>query len=94
MDRAGPAATPAAPPARAVGPLLWLRERLFSSWSNAALTLLALWLVYQLVSTLFTWGVLHATWQGRDGGDCREGGACWPFVGAWFGTCSWPQWPS
>ena len=93
MDRAGPAATPAAPPARAVGPLLWLRERLFSSWSNAALTLLALWLVYQLVSTLFTWGVLHATWQGRDGGDCREGGACWPFVGAWFGQFLYGRYP-
>ena len=91
MERAGHAAT--APQARAVGPVRWLRENLFSSWTNAVLTVLALWLIWELVATLFSWGVLHATWQGRDGGDCREGGACWPFINAWFGQFLYGRYP-
>ena len=93
MDRAGPVAAAAAPLTRSVGPALWLRENLFSSWTNAALTVAALWLVWQLVSTLLSWGVLHATWQGRDGSDCHEGGACWPFVNAWLGQFLYGRYP-
>jgi general L-amino acid transport system permease protein len=76
-----------------VGPILWLRENLFSSRSSTALTLLALWLIWQLIATLFAWGVLHATWQGADGSDCHEGGACWPFVKAWFGQLLYGRYP-
>jgi general L-amino acid transport system permease protein len=93
MDRAGPGAPAAAPPPRAVGPILWLRENLFSSWTNTALTLLALWVIYQFVATLFSWGVLHATWQAKDGSDCHEGGACWPFISAWFGQFLYGRYP-
>src|SRR5262245_21677039 len=93
MDRTGPATTVAAPPPRAVGPILWLRENLFSSWTNAALTVLALWLIYQFFATLFSWGVLHATWEARDGSECREGGACWPFATAWFGQFLYGRYP-
>jgi general L-amino acid transport system permease protein len=95
MDRSGTgsATTSAAPPTRTVGPILWLRENLFSSWTNAVLTLLALWLIWQLVATLFAWGVLHATWQGQDGSDCRGGGACWPFASAWFGQFLYGRYP-
>lgn len=93
MDRSAPTPSATAPPTRAVGPVLWLRENLFSSWTNAALTLLALWLIYQLAATLFSWGVLHATWQARDGGECREGGACWPFIDAWFGQLLYGRYP-
>jgi general L-amino acid transport system permease protein len=94
MDRATtPPATAGAPPTRAVGPILWLRQNLFSSWTNAVLTLLALWLIWQLAATLFSWGVLHATWQGRDGSDCHEGGACWPFAQAWFGQFLYGRYP-
>jgi general L-amino acid transport system permease protein len=87
------AATSIAPPRRAVGPILWLRENLFSSWSNAILTLLALWLIYELIVTTVGWAVLNATWQGRDGSDCHEGGACWPFANAWLGGLLYGRYP-
>src|SRR5262245_45352878 len=86
-------ATPAAPPRRVVGPILWLRGNLFSSWSNTILTLLALLLIYELVATVISWAVLHAVWQGKDGGDCREGGACWPFASAWIGGFLYGRYP-
>jgi general L-amino acid transport system permease protein len=94
MD-AAPAATPSAPPRASASPVQWLRANLFSSWANTALTLLALWLVYQLVSTVLGWAVLHATWEGRDGSACagNEAGACWPFVQAWFGQFLYGRYP-
>jgi general L-amino acid transport system permease protein len=93
MDRAGPGSATARQPRTRGSPILWLRENLFSSWTNAALSLLALWLIHQLAVTIFSWAVLHATWQGTDGGDCREGGACWPFASAWFGQFMYGRYP-
>ena len=51
MENAGTDTGTTAPPRRAVGPILWLRENLLSSRTNAVLTLLALWLIYQLAAT-------------------------------------------
>jgi general L-amino acid transport system permease protein len=89
------AGTARASPPRAGGPLVWLRENLFSSWTNAALTLLALWLIYQVATTVLAWAVLDATWQGQDGSDCtrHDAGACWPFIGAWFGQFMYGRYP-
>jgi len=90
------AATRAAPVPRAGGgPILWLRDNLFSSWANAVLTVLALWLIYQVAATVLGWAVLHATWTGDDGADCtrHDAGACWPFVGAWFGQFMYGRYP-
>jgi general L-amino acid transport system permease protein len=84
------------PPPRAnVGPLAWLRANLFSSWSNAILTVLALWLAYQAISAAIGWAFLHAVWEGPDGEVCsREGvGACWPFVADWFGQFIYGRYP-
>jgi general L-amino acid transport system permease protein len=94
MDRAGPDIAAVARPSRAGGgPVGWLRENLFSSWTNTALTVVAGWLLWELFATLLSWGVLHATWQGRDGSDCREGGACWPFINAWLGQFLYGRYP-
>ena len=93
MDRAGRADGP--PPRASGGPILWMRENLFSSWTNTALTLLALWLIYQFAAAVLGWAVLDATWQGRDGSDCTraDAGACWPFVNAWFGQFMYGRYP-
>jgi len=94
MEAAGPA-TPSLQPARARSPLLWLRENLFSSPGNTLLTLLALWMIYQAAAAVLGWAILNATWQGQDGGDCTraDAGACWPFVGAWFGQFMYGRYP-
>ena len=93
MHRARPAVTATAPPTRTGGPFLWLRENLFSSWGNTLLTLLALWLIYQAVTTVLGWAALNATWQGKDGSACHAGGACWPFASAWFGQFMYGRYP-
>jgi len=93
MDAAATRASPV--PRAGGGPIMWLREKLFSSWANTVLTVLALWLIYQVAATVFGWAVLHATWTGDDGSDCTrpDGGACWPFVGAWFGQFMYGRYP-
>ncbi|MCC7320643.1 MAG: amino acid ABC transporter permease [Rubellimicrobium sp.] len=48
---------PQAPPANAGGPLHWMRENLFSSWLNAALTLVSLWVIWAILSGAVPWAV-------------------------------------
>ena len=44
-----PAADYRPPPRTNAGPLAWLRANLFSSWGNAFLTVLAVWLAYRVI---------------------------------------------
>jgi general L-amino acid transport system permease protein len=68
---------------------LWARQNLFNTWYNSALTLLALWIVYEVVTGLWSWGVWHAALFHRDAlgqiafdRHACDGhtGACWAFV--------------
>ncbi len=83
------------PPRSATGPIGWLRENLFSSWTNGALTLLALWLIYEVVRGVFSWAIVNATWEGDDGAACarEHAGACWPYAAAWFGQFMYGRYP-
>ncbi len=68
------------PPVATVGVLGWLRRNLFSSPLNAALTLLALYLLYLIIPPVIEWAFLKADWQGASRDDCVSGGACWVFI--------------
>lgn len=73
-----------APPSRETGILAWLRHHLFSSWSNAALTLFAVILLTLTVPPIVNWAIIHADWRGQTAADCAREGACWVFVRARF----------
>jgi general L-amino acid transport system permease protein len=83
------------PPNVAAGPVAWLRLNLFSSWTNTALTLLALWIIYETATTIVGWAVVNATWEGDDGAACarEHAGACWPYAQAWFGQFIYGRYP-
>jgi general L-amino acid transport system permease protein len=68
------------PPVTSTGVLGWLRNNLFSSPLNAALTLLALYLLYLLVPPFVEWALVNADWRGTRSADCSRQGACWPFI--------------
>lgn len=72
------------PPVRTQGVVVWLRENLFSSWFNSALTLLALYLIYSLILPILDWAFIHADWIGDSREDCTSGGACWVFIRVWW----------
>jgi general L-amino acid transport system permease protein len=68
--------------------LRWMRQNLFNSWFNSLLTVLALAIIYEVVSGLASWGLFNAAlFHFADGTisfgrDACEGatGACWAFV--------------
>jgi general L-amino acid transport system permease protein len=75
-----PPAQSLTPPVSDVGVLAWLRQNLFSTWYNTLLTLLCLWLLWQVVPPLLRWAVLEADFNGTSREDCTAGGACWVFI--------------
>jgi general L-amino acid transport system permease protein len=82
------------PPTMETGAIGWLRHNLFSSWTNALLTVLAIYILYLIIPPFLSWAVLDATWvvpplaPGAEDhppqfGDCRaNAGACWIFIEA------------
>ena len=83
------------PPRSVVGPIAWVRANLFSTWGNTLLTLIGLFITYEAISSIVSWGILRATFTGADGGACtREGaGACWPFITAKFAQFMYGRYP-
>ncbi|MGF1657955.1 MAG: amino acid ABC transporter permease [Rubrimonas sp.] len=62
----------APPPSSSIGPVHWLRENLFSTPLNAAMTLLGLGLILWFVPGVIQWAVLHAVWNASSLSECRE----------------------
>ena len=60
--------------------LNWLRDNLFSSWTNSFLTLICLYLLYALLPPVIQWVFIDADWVGTSREDCTSGGACWVFI--------------
>jgi general L-amino acid transport system permease protein len=83
----------AGPPRATTGPLAWVRDNLFSSPANAALTLVGLWIAGQAVWAIASWAILHATFEAEDGAGCVGEGACWPFVAAKLGQFMYGRYP-
>ena len=85
MRRPAQAHVPAAamaPPVSSVGALRWLRENLFSTPLNIALTLGCGYLLYLIIPPLVEWMVLDAVWVAGSRNHCRElgSGACWAII--------------
>ena len=78
------------PPAGRTGTWVWLRDNLFSSPGNIALTLLCAAFLGWAVSALLRFFLLDAVWSASDGAACLASqqlhapGACWGFIRAWF----------
>lgn len=68
------------PPSSERGVIAWLRHNLFSSWLNTALTVISLYLLYQIVPPLLDWALLNADFRGESRAACDSGGACWVFI--------------
>jgi len=68
------------PPLRQVGPIAWIRDNLFASPFDIALTLITGYVVVTLAPPLLNWAVFDATWSGDTRQACTTDGACWVFV--------------
>jgi general L-amino acid transport system permease protein len=59
------------PPVTQTGAIKWLRENLFSSWINAILTILSLYVIYWVISHVAGWLFL-GIWDAGSLSECRE----------------------
>lgn len=85
--------TPPVPTNAAMRASAWARKNLFSSWFNSLLTLLCLWLAWQIIPPALNWLVFQANWFGESRADCTKEGACWVFVHARFGQFMYGLYP-
>jgi general L-amino acid transport system permease protein len=60
-----------APPASEGGALKWLRENLFSTWYNAVMTIVSLYVVYWVLSHVTGW-VFFGIWDAGSLTECRQ----------------------
>jgi general L-amino acid transport system permease protein len=80
-------------PVITIGAIGWLRQNLFSSWSNVALTILAFYILYKLVPGAIQWAFIDADWVGSTRQDCHREGACWVFIHVWFKQLMYGRFP-
>ena len=76
-------------PANATGAVGWLRENLFSSWLNTALTLASIAVVAAFLPQLVSWAFVNSVWNAASLSECREildgaRGACWAVINERF----------
>ena len=70
-----------------------VRQRLFATWFDAAVTILCLYIVWRISVPLVHWLLLDANWSGTSRDDCKSPGACWVFVRMRFGQFMYGQYP-
>ena len=59
------------PPPATTGPIGWLRKNLFSSWANALLTVVSIYLLYLVASSILSWTVFNSVTTGNDQAICQ-----------------------
>jgi len=62
------------------GATYWVRENLFSTPLNVALTVLAITLLFWIIPPFVKWAYINANFAGSTREDCTGGGACWVFI--------------
>jgi len=77
------------PPPSSVGIIGWLRHNLFSTWTNAVLTVVSVIAIYYVAEHILSW-VIQGVWVADSLGQCREimkatwgstaGHACWAVI--------------
>ncbi len=88
------------PPHRVSGPLVWMRENLFSSLLNTVLTIVFLGVVGWVLPGFIRFVLLTPVWVASSSKDCSADllqhpvGACWGFIDAHFGYLFYGQYPA
>ncbi len=69
-------------PITSKGIIGWLRENLFSSPLNSAMTFLGFYFLYLIIPPFVKWAIIDAHFVGNSRADCTGTGACWLFIKA------------
>jgi general L-amino acid transport system permease protein len=70
------------PPVASVGVLGWIKNNLFNGWFNSILTILILYMLWQIIPPFIRWVFVDSLWFST-GGECHQAdGACWSIISA------------
>lgn len=73
------------PPIQNRGLSLWLKDNLFSSYTNSLLTIMIVFLLFEIIPPLFNWLIFEATFSASNANECSANqGACWAYIGHKF----------
>ena len=72
----------------------WMRQNLFSSIANTALTLAVVAFLALTVPPFVEWALTGATFSGSARSDCTGDGACWTFIRIRFPQFFYGHYPS
>ena len=67
-------------PSNTKGLVHWLRDNLFSTPLNVALTVLGIAILFWVIPPFVKWAYVDANFIGTTREDCNSGGACWVFI--------------
>lgn len=67
-------------PSNTKGLVHWLRDNLFSTPLNVALTALGVAILFWVIPPFIKWAYIDANFAGSTREDCNGGGACWVFI--------------
>ena len=67
-------------PANTKGIIHWLKDNLFSTPLNVAMTLISIAFLVWIIPPFIQWAYLDANFSGTTNKDCTGDGACWVFV--------------
>ncbi len=71
---------PKSAPSTSLGVMHWMRENLFSSPLNVALTVLGIALILWVIPPFIKWAIIDGHFKGTTRADCVGDGACWVFI--------------
>lgn len=89
---------PSPPPGLSVGPAAWVRQNLFATPLNSAITILTALFLAWAIPPLLDWLFFNAVWSGANREAClpvdgEARGACWAFIKAKFGQFIYGRYP-
>jgi general L-amino acid transport system permease protein len=67
-------------PSNAKGIAVWLKDNLFSTPLNVAMTLLGIAFLFWVIPPFVHWAYIDANFAGTTKADCSGDGACWVFI--------------
>lgn len=75
------------PPMPVSGPIVWMRQNLFSNVVDSIVTLVVALLIGTVLWNLVKWGLIDAVWDAENRRGCMDAsmdGACWAGPALWF----------
>lgn len=70
------------PPVTNIGVIGWMRANLFNTWFNSLLTLVVIYLLWQVIPPFIRWALIDSHWTSTSAECHKSGGACWSIIHA------------